>query len=230
MKHNLFSKKMPVGWMILLVILLTADALTGCTRRSEIPDSVITVENIPLYEENIEEVKVGEVTAPKEEPIPEEKVICVHICGAVVSPGVYESASQSSWYGAAEKRVLQKYLNKWKNQTLLSELQRLRRKLLQVAITNVVFGGDKKDRIRALHRWNYIARTQKLLENQGDEVNDKLKIANNLENGEFKIVFHSRKTEAPYHKPKKIVVEKVDEKLIENMENEELLKYEDNED
>jgi competence protein ComEA len=100
MKHNLFSKKMPVGWMILLIILLTADALTGCTRRSEIPDSVITVENIPLYEENIEEVKVGEVTAPKEEPIPEEKVICVHICGAVVSPGVYEITQGSRVYEA----------------------------------------------------------------------------------------------------------------------------------
>ena len=91
---------MPVGWMILLFILLTADALTGCTRRSEIPDSVITVENIPLYEENIEEVKVGEVTAPKEEPIPEEKVICVHICGAVVSPGVYEIPPGSRVYEA----------------------------------------------------------------------------------------------------------------------------------
>jgi len=86
--------------MILLIILLTADALTGCTRRSEIPDSVITVENIPLYEENIEEVKVGEVTAPKEEPIPEEKVICVHICGAVVSPGVYEITQGSRVYEA----------------------------------------------------------------------------------------------------------------------------------
>lgn len=86
--------------MILLIILLTADALTGCTRRSEIPDSVITVENIPLYEENIEEVKVGEVTAPKEEPIPEEKVICVHICGAVVSPGVYEIPMGSRVYEA----------------------------------------------------------------------------------------------------------------------------------
>lgn len=86
--------------MILLFILLTADALTGCTRRSEIPDSVITVENIPLYEENIEEVKVGEVTAPKEEPIPEEKVICVHICGAVVSPGVYEIPQGSRVYEA----------------------------------------------------------------------------------------------------------------------------------
>ncbi|MBO7387458.1 MAG: helix-hairpin-helix domain-containing protein [Lachnospiraceae bacterium] len=100
MKLIFFSKKMPVGWMILLIILLTADALTGCTRRSEIPDSVITVENIPLYEENIEEVKVGEVTAPKEEPIPEEKVICVHICGAVVSPGVYEIPMGSRVYEA----------------------------------------------------------------------------------------------------------------------------------
>lgn len=86
--------------MILLIILLTADALTGCTRRSEIPDSVITVENIPLYEENIEEVKVGEVTAPTEEPVPEEKVICVHICGAVVSPGVYEIPQGSRVYEA----------------------------------------------------------------------------------------------------------------------------------
>jgi hypothetical protein len=73
-------------------------------------------------------------------------------------------------------------------------------------------------------------RHMKQLKILSKKINDKLKIANNLENGEFKIVFHSRKTEAPYHKPKKIVVEKVDEKLIENMENEELLKYEDNED
>ena len=73
-------------------------------------------------------------------------------------------------------------------------------------------------------------RHMKQLKILSKKINDKLKIANNIENGEFKIVFHSRKTEAPYHKPKKIVVEKVDEKLIENMENEELLKYEDNED
>ena len=59
------------------------------------------------------------------------------------------------------------------------------------------------------------------------KMDDKLKIAKNMENGKFKIVFYSRKTEAPYHKPKKIVVEKVDEKLIEKIENEELLKYED---
>ena len=81
-------------------------------------------------------------------------------------------------YSVSQKRLLQKYLNKWKNQALLDEVQRLKRKLLQVAISNVVYGGDKKDRIRALHRWNYIARTQKLLENQGKEVGDKLKTVN----------------------------------------------------
>jgi hypothetical protein len=81
-------------------------------------------------------------------------------------------------YNVSQKRLLQKYVNKWKNQALLDEVQRLKRKLLQVAISNVVYGGDKKDRIRALHRWNYIARTQKLLENQGKEVGDKLKTVN----------------------------------------------------
>ena len=81
-------------------------------------------------------------------------------------------------YSVSQKRLLQKYVNKWKNQALLDEVQRLKRKLLQVAISNVVYGGDKKDRIRALHRWNYIARTQKLLENQGKEVGDKLKTVN----------------------------------------------------
>ena len=55
----------------------------------------------------------------------------------------------------------------------------------------------------------------------------RLKFENNVENSKNKFVFYSRKTEAPYQKPKKIVKEKVDEKLIEQQENEELLNYEE---
>ena len=45
-----------------------------------------------------------------------------------------------------------------------------------------------------------------------------------------KIILKSRKTEAPYHKPKKKVKEKVDKSLIERMENEEMLTYEKEDD
>ena len=60
------------------------------------------------------------------------------------------------------------------------------------------------------------------------KMNEKIQFMNNIESGKNKLFIFWRKTEPPYHKPKKIVEEKVDEKLIEEMENEELLKYEDN--
>ena len=59
------------------------------------------------------------------------------------------------------------------------------------------------------------------------KMNNKFKHNNNFENGKLKFVINSRKTEAPYHKPKKIIKEKVDEKVNEDIENEELLKYEE---
>ena len=58
------------------------------------------------------------------------------------------------------------------------------------------------------------------------KMNEKLKYMHNIDTGKSKLFIYSRKTEAPYHKPKKVVVEKIDEKLIEQIENEELLKYE----
>ena len=61
------------------------------------------------------------------------------------------------------------------------------------------------------------------------ENNDKFKFANNFDNGKFKLVLNSRKTEAPYHKPKKIVKEKIVEKAIEQIENKELLQYDEEE-
>ena len=49
---------------------------------------------------------------------------------------------------------------------------------------------------------------------------------NNIESGKYKLILNMRKKEAPYHKPKKIVEEKVGEKLVEKIENEELMSYE----
>ena len=59
------------------------------------------------------------------------------------------------------------------------------------------------------------------------KMNEKFKFVNKGDNSQNKFILYSRKTEAPYHKPKKIVKEKVDEKLIEQLENEELLNYGD---
>jgi hypothetical protein len=66
----------------------------------------------------------------------------------------------------------------------------------------------------------------KNLKKMKEKENSRLHLRNNIENGKFKVILHSRKTEAAYHKPKKIVEEKVDEKLAEQIENEELLSYE----
>ena len=62
-----------------------------------------------------------------------------------------------------------------------------------------------------------------------EKMNEKLNYAKSVESVKTNIFISSRKTEAPYHKPKKIVKVKIDEKLIEQIENEELLNYEDNE-
>ena len=66
----------------------------------------------------------------------------------------------------------------------------------------------------------------KQLKTMKEKENSRLQLRNNMENGKFKVILHSRKTEAPYHKPKKVVEEKFDEKLAEQIENEELLCYE----
>ena len=49
-------------------------------------------------------------------------------------------------------------------------------------------------------------------------------------NGSNRIIFKPRKTEAPYHKPKKAQKIEIDKSLIERLENEELLTYEKEDD
>ena len=59
-----------------------------------------------------------------------------------------------------------------------------------------------------------------------EKENSRFKFINNIESGKYKLILNSRKTEAPYHKPKKVVEEKLDEKLVQQIENEELINYE----
>ena len=55
----------------------------------------------------------------------------------------------------------------------------------------------------------------------------KKKLKFNIENDMKKLLQHSRKTEAPYQKPKKVVVVPVDVKHVKEQENENLIIYED---
>ena len=77
---------------------------------------------------------------------------------------------------------------------------------------------NRKKQIKHLEKLNL-----NLMKEKG---NNRFKFVNNIESDKYKLILNSRKTEAPYHKPKKIVEEKVDEKLVEQIENEELMNYE----
>ena len=71
-----------------------------------------------------------------------------------------------------------------------------------------------------------MVKTQNIL---NQKMKEKFSFIYNTENFN-RIILKSRKTEAPYHKPKKIKKEEIDKSLIERIENEELLTYEKEDD
>lgn len=71
-----------------------------------------------------------------------------------------------------------------------------------------------------------MVKTQNIL---NQKMKEKFSFIYNTENSN-RIILKSRKTEAPYHKPKKIIKEEIDKSLIERLENEELLTYEKEDD
>ena len=104
-----FSKaqKMRVtGGVNMIFILLFVIALMGCTRKNASDGITMTVEDIPVFEKNEVEVQTGVISLEEEksdllqEPVKEEKLICIHICGAVKNPGVYELKNGSRVYEA----------------------------------------------------------------------------------------------------------------------------------
>ena len=66
-----------------------------------------------------------------------------------------------------------------------------------------------------------MVKTQNILD---QKMKEKFSFIYNTKNSN-RIILKSRKTEAPYHKPKKIKKEEIDKSLIERLENEELLTY-----
>ena len=67
-----------------------------------------------------------------------------------------------------------------------------------------------------------IVKQQQIL---NQKLKDKFDFISNIDISN-KIIFKSRKTEAPYHKPKKVQKEEIDKSLLEKLENQEMLTYE----
>ena len=71
-----------------------------------------------------------------------------------------------------------------------------------------------------------IVKQQQIL---NQKLKDKFDFISNIDISN-KIIFKSRKTEAPYHKPKKVQKEEIDKSLLEKLENQEMLTYEKEDD
>lgn len=99
-------KMRATGGVNIVFILLLVTVLTGCARKDALDGITMTVEDIPFFEENEIEVQTGVVSLEEEksvflqETVNEEKLICIHICGAVNNPGVYELKDGSRVYEA----------------------------------------------------------------------------------------------------------------------------------
>jgi len=88
-----------------LCILPFVISLCGCVKRSQVSTFTQTVEEPSLYSENIVESQLikSDTENEREEDKEEEekaKIICIHICGAVRKPGVYQLKDGSRVYEA----------------------------------------------------------------------------------------------------------------------------------
>ena len=105
----------------------------------------------------------------------------------------------------------------------------------EIYIDGLIFGLKKLQKEDSIifnkvldNRKKYLkmVKTQNIL---NQKMKEKFSFIYNTENFN-RIILKSRKTEAPYHKPKKIKKEEIDKSLIERIENEELLTYEKEDD
>lgn len=107
MNINKFFKAIPKPGMGIILILVFAGMISACTKRTGAEASVITVEDIPYFEENVIIAEKKTVEKPEAEAssesvveIEEKREICIHICGAVNTPGVYMLDEGSRVYEA----------------------------------------------------------------------------------------------------------------------------------
>ena len=86
---------------------------------------------------------------------------------------------------------------------------------------------EKKD-YKIIEKVAYNRKKENYYMNKSNEKHSKrIGFANYNDDSKIKYIIHYRKTEAPYHRPIKVIKEKVDEKLVEQVENEELINYEE---
>ncbi len=87
--------------------------LCGCTRKEQLVLNVNDASQENVYEEpeiqeggaQVSDVLIGTQMSQGQEPVQEQtpRQICVHVCGAVKNPGVYELEADSRVYEAVEE-------------------------------------------------------------------------------------------------------------------------------
>ena len=92
-RRKLYKKAAVTFCMAAVLVFLTG--IGGCKR-----DSGVQLETAIALEET--EEKSGKETSPEETEMEPENTIYVHVCGAVVSPGVYKLLEGSRVYEAVE--------------------------------------------------------------------------------------------------------------------------------
>ncbi len=99
---DFYVKKMQKSFIVLIVFGLSAFVFAGCTRKGEETLMLMPLEDVA--EEETFKVQEDAADVSEEDTLKEEiaDLICVHVCGAVNNPGVYELKQGSRVFEAVE--------------------------------------------------------------------------------------------------------------------------------
>lgn len=107
--RNFYVKKMQKCAMVLVGVLWLAMVFTGCTKKTDEGMTLFPLDEKAVKDETEsfrqEDVPDAEETSQPQlgtlpEPVISPALLCVHVCGAVQNPGVYELPAGSRVYEA----------------------------------------------------------------------------------------------------------------------------------
>ena len=105
-KCNLYVKKMQKFIIVLCAVLMIVISFTGCTKKNDTELTLLQIENALANDVDSATDSVTDSVTEADEVIEEQVVrpttICVHVCGAVNIPGVYELPDGSRIYEAID--------------------------------------------------------------------------------------------------------------------------------
>lgn len=103
---DFYVKKMQKFIIVLCALLMIVVSITGCTKKKDTGLTLLQIENaVDSDVESETDSETGRVVEPEtviEEQVENFTMICVHVCGAVNNPGVYELPEGSRIYEAIE--------------------------------------------------------------------------------------------------------------------------------